>query len=456
MFRIPNNWCGPNLRKKPDEFFPQFNSYQNLTAPGNVYRGLIGAANLVFLGQGTVAEYAKAATDAGLDFIVFLEEFGKKGGLTEAKYRKLEADCKRLSTDKLLLIPGFSFRNNIGNDQFVYGKDILSPSNTQFVGPNGDELRHQCFDKEGKLDFSDEDAKNWLWTNTAEYGRNIGYYNFVNSPADTMPVRDLHIFGILGVMTYLDGKLVEDLTPQYISYAKQGDPPLACAVDIVRSPAELVRAVNEKHYLTHVAAAKLSDLPVAMQYGNQYSRANVNPSSRPRIKSWAGGQRICTFAGEPFVPSTYRLRPFCWVTSDIGLKEIVIYDYTKPYRRILLHGAGFQADFRVGVRPPSRPDTRRDRHGGHRAVSTGFECWSDANFYGCCGDRQNGQLWHGPLTMGTTANNCSPGLNLPQKSVGTTWDGDRRRQPPRPSRSIRASGSSRIGTREPCTTRVAI
>ena len=56
-------------------------------------------------------------------------------------------------------------------------------------------------------------------------------------------------------MTYLDGKLVEDLTPQYISYAKQGDPPLACAVEIVHSPAELVRAVKEKHYLTHVAAA---------------------------------------------------------------------------------------------------------------------------------------------------------------------------------------------------------
>jgi hypothetical protein len=335
----PKQLVRPNLRKKPEEFFSQFNSYQNPTAPGNVYRGLVGARTTYSSGRGTVEEYAKAATDAGLDFIVFLEEFGKKGGLTEAKYRNLEADCRQLSTDKLLLIPGFSFRNNIGNYQFVYGKDVLWPSNTQFVGPNGDELRHQCFDKEGKLDYSDEDAKNWLWTNCAEHGRNLGYYNFANSPADTMPVRDLRIFGILGVMTYLDGKLVEDLTPQYISYAKQGDPPLACAVEIVHSPAELVRAVKEKHYLTHVAAARLADLPVAMQYGSQYGRANVNPSSGPQIKSWAGTQRILTFAGEPFLPSNYRLRPFCWVTSEVGLKEIVIYDYTKPYRRILLHGA---------------------------------------------------------------------------------------------------------------------
>jgi hypothetical protein len=418
----PKKLVRPNLRKKPDEFFSLFNSYQNPTPPGNVYRGLVGARTTYSSGRGTVEEYARAATDAGLDFIVFLEEFGKKGGLTEAKYRNLEADCKRLSTDKLLLIPGFSFRNNIGNHQFVYGFGILWPTNTQFVGPNGDQLRHQCFDKEGKLDFNDEDAKNWLWTSVDQQGRNIGYYNFVNSPADTMPVRDLRLFGILGVMTYLDGKLVEDLTPQYISYEKWGDPPAACAVEIIHSPAELVRAVKEKHYLTHVAAKKLADLPTAMQYSNHH--CNVNPSSGPRIKSWAGWQRTFTYAGEPFVPSNYRIRPYCWVTSDVGLKEIVVYDYTKPYRRILLHGAKeFKRIFEWAF----------DRHhvltlevtdlAGNRAVSAGLECGSDANFFSSCADRQNGQLWHGPLTMGTTANNCSPGLNLPQISVGTTWDG---------------------------------
>ena len=149
----PQKLVCPNLRKKPDEYFSQFDSYQNPTPPGNVYRGLIGARTRYSTGQGTVEEYAKAAKDAGLDFVVFLEEFGKKGGLTEAKYRQLEADCKRLSNDKLFLLPGFSFRNNIGNHQFAYGYDILWPTSTQFVGANGDELRHQCFDKDGNLDL---------------------------------------------------------------------------------------------------------------------------------------------------------------------------------------------------------------------------------------------------------------------------------------------------------------
>ena len=162
--RILTNWCAPTCGRSRTSFFRSSTATRTLPRPGNVYRGLIGARTRYSTGQGTVEEYAAAAKEAGLDFVVFLEEFGKKGGLTEKKYRKLEADCKRLSDDKLFLLPGFSFRNNIGNHMFAYGLDITWPTNTQFVGANGDELRHQCFDKEGNLAYNDEDAKNWLLT----------------------------------------------------------------------------------------------------------------------------------------------------------------------------------------------------------------------------------------------------------------------------------------------------
>lgn len=420
----PQKLVCPNMRKKPDEYFAQFDSYQNPTPPGNVYRGLIGARTRYSTGQGTVDGYAAAAQKAGLDFVVFLEEFGKKGGLTEEKYRKLEADCKRLSSDKLFLMPGFSFRNNIGNYMFVYGYGIKWPTSTQFVGANGDELRHQCFDKNGNLDYSDEDAKNWIWTNTGMTGRNMGYYNFANSPSDTMPVRDLRLFGILGVMTYLDGKLVEDLTQDYLSYAMGGAPPLACAVEIVQSPDALVRAVKEHHYLTHAAASKLADLSATLQYGHMYGRPNVNPSSGPQIKSWAGTQRVMTYAGEPFVPARYRIRPMAWITSDAGLKEIKIWDDKKVIRRFLLNGAKeFKQTFEWAYDRQRVDVLEVVDVNGRRAVSAGFESWCDANFNTWCGDRQNGQLWHGPLTMGSAFNGCSPGLNPPAKSVGPTWDG---------------------------------
>jgi hypothetical protein len=168
----------------------------------------------------------------------------------------------------------------------------------------------------------------------------------------------------------------------------------------------------------------LADLPVAMQYGHQYGRANVNPSSGPRIKSWAGTQRVLTYAGEPFVPARYRIRPLAWVTSDVGLKELRIWDDNKVIRRILLGGAKeFKQTFewaydRQRVNVLEAVDVE-----GRRAVSAALETWCDAFFNSWCSDRQNGQLWHGPLIMGSAANGCSPGLNLPTKSVGPTWDG---------------------------------
>ena len=258
--------------------------------------------------------------------------------------------------------------------------------------------------------YNDEDAKNWLWTiHRLHRAATSATTTLPTARPSTMPVRDLRLFGILGVMTYLDGKLVEDLTPDYLNYVMDGDPPLACAVEIVHSPAELTRAVKEKHYLTHVAAARLADLPAAMQYGHAYGRPNVNPSSGPRIKSWAGTQRVMTYAGEPFVPARYRIRPLAWVTSDVGLKEIKIWDDRKVIRRFLLNGAKeFKQTFEWAYDRQRVDVLEVVDVEGRRAVSAGFESWCDANFNGWCGDRQNGQLWHGPLTMGSAVNGCRP------------------------------------------------
>jgi hypothetical protein len=410
----PRQLLHPHLRKKPDEQFPRSESQPVLATPANVYRGLVGARTRYSTGQSTVDDYAAAAKQAGLDFLVFLEEFGDRGGLRETKYRQLEADCRRLSSDTLFLMPGFTFRNNIGNRMFAYGHGIAWPTPTQFVGANHDELRHQCFDRDGKLALNDEDAKNWIWPLTGVSGRNIGYYRFAGGAG--MPVRDLRLFGILGLMTYVDGKLVEDLTQEYLNYVIDGDPPLACAVDLIQSTEGLTRAVQDRHYLTLVAANRLQDLPTAMCYGHQYGRANVYPSSGPRIRSWAGTQRVLTFAGEPFVPARYRIRPVCWVASDVGLKEIVIFCDKKPFRRFLLHGAKeFKQTFEWAFDRQRVLTLEVTDVEGRRALSAGFESWCDANFNTWCHDRQNGELWHGPLTFA--------GTRLPLISVGPTWDG---------------------------------
>ncbi|HEY3417746.1 MAG TPA: hypothetical protein VGM23_12755 [Armatimonadota bacterium] len=400
----------PNLRKKPADYHAEFDTYQNPTPPGTVYRGLIGAHTAYSGGSGNVADYAAAATRAGLDFVVFLEQLGK---ISEADYRKLEADCQKNSTGKLLLIPGLRFTNNIGNPMFGYGFGIpwLKPS--QLAGPNKDQLRTQCFDAKGELTYSDEDAKNWIWTFLGA-DRNIGYYDFSNNPG--IPVRNLRLYGNLGVMTYRNGKLVEDITADYLDNVADGDPPLACAVDLVESPRELTAAVKAGHYLTHVAADSLAAVPHAMWYGHAYGRHNVYPSNGPQIKSWAETQRVLTYAGESFVPTRARVRPLLWLTSDVGLKEVVIYSETKPIRRLLLNGVKeYQQQFEWAFDRQRQLTVQVTDVKGHRAVSAALESWSDANANGWCGDRQNGELWHGP------------GWILPPRwpdfVTGNTWDG---------------------------------
>ncbi|MHB9023038.1 MAG: hypothetical protein ACYC7E_02530 [Armatimonadota bacterium] len=406
----PKQLLHPNKRLKPADYHEEFETYQNYTPPAPVRRGLVGARTAYSGGKGTVEQYAAAARRVKLDFIVFLEQLGK---ISEADYRKLEADCKRLSTETLKLIPGLRFTNNIGNPMFAYGENLTWPKPSQLDGPNKDQLRTQCFDKDGRLYYNDEDAKNWIWTFVGS-NRNIGYYDFSNNPG--VPIRNLRLFGILGFISYRNGKLIEDRTADYLDYVTDGDPPLACAVDLVESPTEMDAAVRMGHYLTHVAVEKLADLTYAMRYGHQYGRANVYPSTGPQIKAWAETRRVMTFAGESFVPSRAVMRPQLWLTSDVGLKEVIIYSERKPFRRFLPNGAKeFKEQFEWAYDRHRVLTVEATDMKGNRAVSAALEIWADANSNSWCGDRQNGELWHGAATF--------PGPRRPEFDTGPTWDG---------------------------------
>ncbi|MBI2298733.1 MAG: hypothetical protein HYU66_07255 [Armatimonadetes bacterium] len=406
----------PHFRKAPSEFFPEFDSYQNPVPPGKVFRGLVGAQTAWSGGTGTVADYAAAARRAKLDFVVFLDEFST---LTPDELKRLEQDCRDHSSADLVLIPGYTMRTNLGNHLFFFGDDPHYPTPTQLSGPAHDQLRVQCFDADGKLTYNDEDAKNLLWYETSGR-RNIGYFDFAGSSPGSVPVRNLRLYGMLGLITYRGGQLVEDVTPDYLQLTPQGNPPRLCVVDIVRSPAELEAAVRDGHYLTHVAAYQLGDVMSKMVYGHQYGRDNTYPSSGPRIHAWSGTFRVLTYAGEPFVTARYRIPWLLQLSSDIGLREVRILCDGRPWRRIDLHGVKeYRQVFEWCF------DRQRglvvevfDTAGG-RAVSTSFETWTDPNAMSWCSDRQNGELWHGPFVI----NSAWQSGVLSWYSIGQTWDG---------------------------------
>ncbi|HEY3418697.1 MAG TPA: hypothetical protein VGM23_17620 [Armatimonadota bacterium] len=432
----PEKLLGMTERKDASTSLAKLDVYQNPTSPGQVFRGIIGARTALSGGQGTVADYAAAAQRAGLDFVVFLEDFAQ---LTEPAYRQFEAECKAQSTDKLLLVPGFRIDTNLGTHLFGYGPDIPWLDEKQLAGENHKLMRIQQFDEKGLLTADDQAARNWVWPMIFVPNRNIGYYDCRANQKGT-PIYNLRVFGLLGVMSYRNGKQVEDITPEYIDYSCDTLPPRACAVDLVDSPAELENAAKAGHYLTHVAAANLAQLPAAMSYWHQYGRHNMYPSQGPEIRAWAGTQRVITFAGEPFVPRRYRFRPECWVTSDVGLKEILIWsDTTVPasgapslncrpvlFRRILLNGAKeFHQTFEWSYDRNREMILEVTDVKGRRAVSASCSVWGDANANWWCNDRQNSMigtnpnqiagLWHGPALL--------TGPMIPWFDCGPTWDG---------------------------------
>lgn len=413
----PQRLQHPHFRRAPEAYFPDFTSYQNPVPPAPVWKGLVGARTALSSGSGTVADFADAARRAGLDFVVFLEDFT---AFSRDDLKQLEADCRAHSTADLSLIPGYAIRSNIGNHMFLFGYDLGFPQGNQLTA-DGREFRLQNFDADGNLELSDEAAKHLLWHHaSATAPRNIGYFNFANSDPGSVPVRNLRLYGMLGAVTYIDGEFVEDVTSEYLKLTPQGNPPRMCAVSLVNTPAALEAAVAAGQYLTHVAAPRVEDVMSRMRYGHQYGRDNVYPSTGPRIHAWAWTSRVMTFAGEPFVASRYHVPQLAKLSSDVGLQELRIFADGQLFRRLLLNGQHeFEHTFHWAF------DRQRgfvleviDADGG-RAVSTSFETWTDSNANSWCHDRQNGELWHGPFTI---ASAWGSGV-LVWHSIGQTWDG---------------------------------
>lgn len=87
-------------------------------------RGLIGARTTYSIGSSTPDAYVERARAAGLDFIVFLEDFAC---LTPDKLESLKADCERLSTDAFLAVPGYTIADVADAHYFQYGYRIVCP-----------------------------------------------------------------------------------------------------------------------------------------------------------------------------------------------------------------------------------------------------------------------------------------------------------------------------------------
>lgn len=300
---------------------------------GRLYRGLIGAQTALSGGQGSVADYARAAAAAGLDFLIFLEDMAQ---MTPEKLDTLKAEVERESTPTLKLFAGYRLPANTGNWVFITGKQVKWPEDRMLVGPNRRTLNLQYQNEQGEWAFGNP-GLNWC-LDQAHQGNTVGYYNFTKS-GNGMAMYDLKVYSMAAIRTYEAGKLVEDMTDDYLTTCQCTLGPTPVSVNLVRSPAELTAAVAANQALTYGQARSLDQLwDDALRWQGPYDGMNVFPSDGPRIQAWPKCLRVMTFGAEQFVSGRSMWPSPIHVTSEVGLKEIRLYDGRELFRRFLCHG----------------------------------------------------------------------------------------------------------------------
>ncbi|MFQ5807993.1 MAG: hypothetical protein ACE5JM_00110 [Armatimonadota bacterium] len=413
----------PNMRRDAKEGFEEIfwgEAEERLHRParGELYKGLIGVQTSLSTGSGSIADFARAARQAGLDFIVLMED---SASLTDEKLEQMKRECEANSDDTLQVFPGYTIDNNIGNHLFIFGKDPTLPPDRCLTGPDSRLLNQQYQTPDGEFPRPGLTVVlDWLLYNVKRGDNQIGFYDFAES-GQGMRMKDLRTYGMAAVRFYRGGQLVEDVTDEYLLTAQGTIPPAPAAVNLVRSPDELIRDVRSGSALTYAQARSPATLfDDALHYSSQYDGLNVFLSDGPLIKQWPACYRVHTFAKEAFVTGRNVMVSPIHVTSERGLKEITIYNGRDLFRRFKLAGhREFRKTLLLNATIHKNLVLIAEDVDGGRAVSFARRCWKVGHGFAFCGDRVNDcgdmLLAHGAGGMRVVV--------PPKIHGGATWDG---------------------------------
>jgi hypothetical protein len=331
--------------------------------------GLVGARTAYSCGEGTVAEYVEAAKAAGLDYLVFLEEYAS---LTAEKLEALKADCQALSTDTFFAVPGYTIDDLAGAHFFCYGYEIHCPP-PEICSTDGKMLSND--NPDGTVRTSTYEGVHFVHTfETLNLRARRGRYNHGTSPTLFL---DQRTSDSCALVTWHDGQVIDDVRDRFHELEDRAMRVIPVALTLMDRPADVQRALAAG-WVTMVIEpyATLTDKVLRKYMAPELEwwgmideeRANI---ARFRFDNWQYGPPFQYITNGPVVrawtasvssrdpewraPDTeipptadlfrldvtgFRLR--IKVTSDKGLDEVRLYDGIRVIRRWQCGGA---ADF---------------------------------------------------------------------------------------------------------------
>ncbi|HEY3416269.1 MAG TPA: hypothetical protein VGM23_05235, partial [Armatimonadota bacterium] len=281
-------------------------------------RGLFGAQSKWGGGSGTVADWAKAARAAGLDFIVFTDDPNKH---TPETYAALVAECKANSDEKFAIVPGIGGYDINGVYRFFPGTPTLP------------DRKH--FDAQGRIAQP--------VGLTLDYGWQVGQ---VVAEMGKMPYNPWWEYVIMACapLTYDGDKLVDDgVRRWWMNCEAEEMHLLPFSLVRVKSPDTLASAVKNAH-LTVLRTNKVDAIPNFARSGAGGQTMPAYLTNGPRLPVW----QVDMSPGEPFRPNSSRFRILLKTTSDAGIAEVRLTDAAdgSVYR---LWKPGGQQEFSVAI-----------------------------------------------------------------------------------------------------------
>lgn len=330
-----------------------------VTFPGveTAYAGVIGARTRHSTGKATVAEWVEAAKRAGLSYLVFLEDFS---ALSEAGFQQLKAECAAACTPTFEAIPGFTIDDEIGNHYFYFGTTFPYPP-AGFLSAD----RKVFVSRDAEIGPKDPHVKGQLAMTTLDYAYSLssfkltaGNYLFRSSAA---PFANwFSNWDAVGVVTQVNGVVVEDATPEYLQLVSFGNGPVPLALNLMDDP----QGLSQGKWRTvlrfapggqgTIAGLLHRDTKVA-DYFNSWNFYPDNPAkvyvtSGPEIESWCyvGPRDYEGNTPGDFVWQNYRWLLRGRVTSQVGLREVRVLDHGALFRRYLPQG-GREFEFQLDL-----------------------------------------------------------------------------------------------------------
>ena len=271
------------------------------------YKGTFGARTALTGGQGTVAEYATAAKAAGLDFLGFMEDFAQ---LTQAQWEKFCKDCAAATTPELLVLPGQTYQRGAAGDWYFKISDCP-------------------WSKQDMLTADGKRVDNYLYDHFFTGLNTIGPYDVRREPS---PYWVSRAYNSMAVVTTREGKSDLYLEPFLAQSAVQDDPK-PVAIDLITSPAQVKEAAGR--FVNLYLCESQDDLRKTLKNPDMGRPAQI--TNGPVITTWLGNNQWRQTYGK-IVPGTERIMLRLVATSDQPLKEAVIYDGPRVFRRYALTG----------------------------------------------------------------------------------------------------------------------